>query len=336
MNLWLIFLTGLTTGGVTCAAMQGGLLASVIASQKKQAATVGFGRDDWAPVASFLVAKLVSHMILGGLLGYVGSRVVLSASSQLFFQGFAALFMLATALNLLGVHPVFRYVVIQPPRFVSKLLKFNTTSASLFAPAVLGILTTLIPCGVTQAMEVVAVSSGSPMLGALTLGTFVLGTFPMFAIIGIATARLSETWRLTFLRTAACILIGMSLYSANGILTAVDSPYSLERIMAVIQAPVGATPTPVTVDGIQRVTVSVQNSGYSPRYFSVRAGVPVELTVEAGSVYTCALAFRLPAFRITANLEPETSQVFRFTPGKKGRYTYTCSMGMYSGVMEVI
>jgi len=32
MNLFAIFLTGLTTGGLSCLAMQGGLLASVIAN----------------------------------------------------------------------------------------------------------------------------------------------------------------------------------------------------------------------------------------------------------------------------------------------------------------
>ena len=36
MNLLLIFLTGLTTGGLSCLAMQGGLLAGVIANQKEQ------------------------------------------------------------------------------------------------------------------------------------------------------------------------------------------------------------------------------------------------------------------------------------------------------------
>ena len=34
MNLWVIFLTGLTIGGLTCLAVQGGLLASVIAARE--------------------------------------------------------------------------------------------------------------------------------------------------------------------------------------------------------------------------------------------------------------------------------------------------------------
>ena len=33
MNLWVIFITGLTVGGLTCLAVQGGLLASVIAAR---------------------------------------------------------------------------------------------------------------------------------------------------------------------------------------------------------------------------------------------------------------------------------------------------------------
>ena len=36
MNLWIIFLTGLTTGGLACLAVQGGLLTSIIANQKDQ------------------------------------------------------------------------------------------------------------------------------------------------------------------------------------------------------------------------------------------------------------------------------------------------------------
>lgn len=36
MNLWVIFLTGLTVGGLTCLAVQGGLLASVIAAKESE------------------------------------------------------------------------------------------------------------------------------------------------------------------------------------------------------------------------------------------------------------------------------------------------------------
>ena len=203
MNLWLIFLTGLTSGGVTCAAMQGGLLASVIANQKKVASNPGLGSDDIAPVSAFLTAKLISHLALGALLGALGSVVELSLTAKLMFQGLAALFMFATALNLLDIHPVFRYLSFQPPKWAYRLLKNNERSASLIAPSILGFLTVFIPCGVTQAMAVVALSTGSAVMGALTMGSFVLGTVPLFFLIGISTSRPSEAWRRDSLRQAA-------------------------------------------------------------------------------------------------------------------------------------
>jgi len=353
MNLWLVFLTGLTSGGVTCAAMQGGLLASTIANEKRaegkkipqDAAPGSFDLGDWGPVATFLSTKLIVHLIFGALLGALGSVLTLSLSAQLFFQGLAALFMLASALNLLEVHPIFRYLAFTPPRFARKLIKNTTVANRLFAPGILGILTVFIPCGVTQAMEVVAISSGSAIQGALIMGTFVAGTAPAFAIIGIATAKLSEVWRTYFLRVAAALLIIMALYSFNGILQVRDSQFSLQRLGPKIvrllppydrNSTSAKAITPEIINGIQPVTITIESDGYSPNRFAVKAGTPVELTLKAGSVYSCATSFTFRAFNIQTQLRPNTSQKFTFTPTRKGIYTFSCSMGMYSGTMEVI
>lgn len=352
MNLWLVFLTGLTSGGVTCAAMQGGLLASTIANQKhkergdktKDAIPGSFDLGDWGPVTAFLTTKLVSHFILGALLGMLGSVLTLSLGVQLFFQGAAAIFMLASALNLLEIHPIFRYVTITPPRFARRLLRDTTTANRLFAPGLLGVLTVLIPCGVTQAMEIVTISTGNPVQGALIMATFVAGTAPAFVVIGLATAKLSEVWRTYFLRAAAGLLIFMSLYSLNGILQVTDSPYSLSRMgprLVELLPPydndgtVNAA-TPEIVDGVQPVTINIVSSGYTPKRFAVKKDIPVRLTVSAGEVYTCASSFTFRAFGINAFVKANTDQTFTFTPTEKGQYTFSCSMGMYSGIMEVI
>lgn len=353
MNYWLIFLTGLTTGGFTCAAMQGGILAGIIANQKstERSTKPGFGFDDWGPVVSFLGSKLVSHMILGLFLGLLGSVVELSLTMRLVFQGFAAAFMLATAFNLLELHPLFRYVCFTPPRFIYKLIKNKELGSTLFAPSLFGLLTVFIPCGVTQAIAVIAINSGSPVQGMLIMGSFVLGTIPVFGLIGLGTAGLSEVWRKDFLRIAALVLIYMALSSANGILKVIDSPYSLERLgprlvrlLPPYESPIGggtgsraSDPNVRFEDGIQKVTLYVSNSGYSPKTFRVKVGVPVELTLEtSGEVYSCATAFTFKAFDIYELLSPKDSKVHTFTPDKTGIYTFSCSMGMYSGTMEVI
>jgi sulfite exporter TauE/SafE len=319
--------------------MQGGLLASVIANQKDSSAT--------SSTTIFLVTKFIIHVIFGALLGLLGSSISLSLSTRLFFQGFAAVFMFASAMNLLDAHPIFRYLAFQPPKFARGLIKNNSKVGTLFAPALLGFLTILIPCGVTQAMEVLAIGSGSALNGALIMGTFILGTSPMFVLIGFAASRVSDNSKKYFTYTAAALLIGMALYSFNGILQVLDSGYSLQRLGPKIvhllppyeksSPSILKDPNVIVESGVQKVTISVSNGGYSPTSFKVKKDVPVELTLAADTgVYSCATAFTFREFKIVDYLKPGDSNVHTFTPTEKGIFTFACSMGMYSGTMEVI
>ncbi len=376
MNLWVIFLTGLTTGGLACLAVQGGLLTSIIANQKdeelelldddkeqfkakKRAAylskektnssLVKLDKMDWMPVGIFLVAKLISHTLLGLLLGFLGERLSLSLGVRLSFQAFTAFFMFATAMNLLDVHPIFRFVLIQPPKFIQRIIRSSSKNKALFAPAFLGFLTIFIPCGVTQAMAVLAINTASPIQGALIMFAFVLGTSPLFAFIGVATAKLSETWNKYFTKIASYLLIAMAVYSINGVLLVLNSPITLQNMVQPVtyffsderftgegsNRQVGKDQA-VIENGVQKVTIVAQNSGYIPSYFSVKKGVPVELTVQSMDVYSCAADFVFKEFGISVFLGPTDSKSFTFTPTKKGKFTYSCSMGMYSGVMEVL
>jgi sulfite exporter TauE/SafE len=354
MNLWLIFLTGLTTGGLSCLAVQGGLLGSVIANQKEQELAEKMAdsnrrrldKFDWLPVAMFLVAKLIVYTLLGFLLGALGSVITLSLGVRLAFQVFTALFMFATAMNLLNVHPIFRYLAFQPPKFVRKMVKNSSQSKAIFAPFVLGLMTVFIPCGVTQAMEVLAINTGNPVAGALIMFAFVLGTSPLFAILGVAAARLSETWHRQFTKVAAYALIGMMIYSLNGVLVVINSPLTLQKITAPIAYffseerfaranTTGAAVAPIE-NGVQQVAIGVSNQGYTPRYIQVKKDVPVKLTLTSNGVYSCASAFVFRKFNIQTFLEPVDRETFTFTPTETGKFAFTCSMGMYSGVMEVI
>lgn len=371
MNLFVIFLTGLTTGGLSCLAMQGGLLASVIANQKdqehdelvankkarkeknrhkyhrsQQSGTFtlkSFDELDWLQVTMFLVAKLISHTILGFLLGLLGSAITLSLGVRLAFQTFTAVFMFATAMNLLDVHPAFRFVVFQPPKFIQRMVRNSSKSKALFAPAVLGFMTIFIPCGVTQAMEVLAINAGNPIYGALIMFSFVLGTTPLFALLGVATAKLSEGWYSKFTKFAAYALMAMAIYSFNGVLIVLNAPITLNKIVRPVTYffsderfdYLQTSSTPV-INGLQQVSIGVFNQGYSPNYVQVQAGVPVQLTLQSNETYSCALAFVFKEFGINTFLEATDTQTFSFTPTKPGRYTYTCSMGMYTGTMEVI
>src|SRR3989344_2260089 len=149
-NLLLIFLTGLTTGGLTCLAVQGGLLASVISPTEEKL----------KPLISFLAAKIIAHTILGFFLGLLGSAISLTPYLRGWFQIAIGIYLVGVALSLLNAHPIFRYFIIQPPKFLGRLVRNQSKSKSIFAPALLGTLTIFIPCAITQAMAVVALGTG--------------------------------------------------------------------------------------------------------------------------------------------------------------------------------
>src|SRR4030042_2904220 len=335
MNFLLIFLTGLTTGGLSCLALQGGLLASLVANQKEQEFAGAQGNKkaqrnlalqscdtlDWLPVLMFLAGKLLIHTLFGFLLGLLGSVISLSLGVRLTFQLFTAIFMFGTAMNLLKVHPIFRYFAFQPPRFLQRLVHGSTKSQAIFAPLTLGLLTLFVPCGVTQAMEVLAIGSGQALTGALIMFFFVLGTFPLFAGIGLATAKLSEGWRHKFLKVASYALIVMALYTFNGVLTVWDSPFSLKNLTqagAEIFTSQSTNPDTSLVEtssqGDQEITINVGNSGYTPNYFQIKAGVPVKLTLVSNNTYSCASAFVFRQFGISTYLKPTDNQTFTFMP----------------------
>ena len=165
MNLWVIFLTGLTVGGLTCLAVQGGLLASVITSREEEEIKKGVNRKKpLYPTLAFLLAKLIAYTVLGFFLGAFGGAIGINQSVQIIMQFIAGMYMIAVALNLLQIHPIFRYVIIQPPRFLTRLVRNQSKSRELFAPAFLGAMTIFIPCGTTVAIQALPIHIQKPFL----------------------------------------------------------------------------------------------------------------------------------------------------------------------------
>ncbi len=343
MDLLVIFLTGLTTGGISCLAMQMGLLTSALTQSNSS-------QNRFNAIVLFLGTKVIAYTLLGSVLGSVGSILVPSLNAQLFLQFIAALYMLVTALHLLNVHPIFRYFVIQPPKFVGKLLKKTKQSESLFTPALLGGLTVLVPCGVTQAMMLVAVSSGDALAGAFTMLAFTLGTTPIFFAIGLGLTSLSSKWQTQFTRFAAIVLISLSMYSFNGLLRVFDSPLAFQNWGKTLDKAAlgiaGQEPEQVQgisndayvvqADGKQQVVLEVHANGYEPNSFTVKKNIPVELKLVTNGVYSCANSFTFKKFNIFKQLKPTDQQTVTFTPSEKGQFAFSCAMGMYGGTMRVI
>lgn len=340
MNLWVIFLTGLTVGGLTCLAVQGGLLASVIAAKEEDEVEKGINRRSTVfPTLAFLSTKFIAYTALGFILGAFGGAIGISQTAQIIMQFIAGLYMVAVALNLLNIHPIFRYAVIQPPKFLTRRVRNQSKSKELFAPALLGAMTIFIPCGTTLAMEALAISSANPLFGAAIMAAFVLGTTPLFFGVGWLTSVLGDNFRARFLKIAAVAVIYLGVTSMNGALIAGGSPFTLQSIAENFQINL----QPKTEEKLyseaptnQSAEIIVAANGYSPNYIRVKKDSPVTLKLVGQDAYSCASAFRIPSLGISKNLGPNETYTFSFTPKEKGRITFACSMGMYRGVIEVM
>jgi len=336
-SLFAIFLTGLVTGGLTCLAVQGGLLATTIAKQhedkfKDQVQTSG----NALPILTFLGSKLVAYAVLGLLLGWLGSLVELSLSAQVIMQFTVAIFMVGMAMNMLNVHPIFRYFVIQPPKVLTRLIRKTSKRGDLFAPGLLGAFTVFIPCGTTQAMMALSIASGSPVMGAAILFTFILGTSPVFFILGYMATKLGDTFQTKFTKVAAGTLVLLALYNINGALALSGSPITFSSVKRNVNDRAIET---VLGDkqGVEEATIEFTQISYSPESITVKAGSKVKLNLVNKNGGGCIQAFTIPKLGLKKIVRMGTSETLEFTaPTKPQTIDFMCSMGMFRGEINVI
>ncbi|MEK7061097.1 MAG: sulfite exporter TauE/SafE family protein [Patescibacteria group bacterium] len=331
-NIWLPFITGLTTGGLSCFVVQGGLLTSALASE-------GTGDKKYIKEKSilmFLLAKLIAYSLLGFVLGFLGSAIKITPRFQGYLEIFVGLYMLATAARLLNIHPIFRYFVIQPPKAFLRLLRNKSQAQSFFTPALLGFLTILIPCGVTQAMMLLAIAGGNAILGTSIMFFFVLGTSPVFFLIGLAAVSLLKNRMFSIIAAVFIAIMGILAINSGQILT--GSIHTIQNYYEVLLGESKNSQMGIAkiINGKQEATIYVSSGGYQSDVNTLKVGIPVKLTLISQNARSCARAFAIPEFNLFKVLSQNGTDTMEFTPTKVGRLTYTCSMGMYTGFFNVI
>ena len=341
LNLWTIFLTGLLTGGLSCLAVQGGLLATSIAQREEEKMLQKNEKSGNAlPIIIFLAAKLTAYTIFGFLLGWFGSLFELSLTLKILMQFTVVIFMLGTALNILNIHPVFRYFVIQSPKFLTKVVRRQSKSSSLFAPAILGSFTVLIPCGTTQAMMALAIGSANPLVGAAILFSFVLGTSSLFFILGYFATKLSETLHQKFMKIAAYSLIILALFNLNGAVALTGSNLTFTNMIKGLWCTISICDVDVNAVNniaVNKTTIEFNENSYSPNQITVKAGSNVKLNLVNNFGQGCIQAFTIPQLGIQKIVRVGTQETIEFTaPLEKGKIKFMCSMGMYQGEINVI
>lgn len=333
------FLTGITTGGLSCLAVQGGLLASSIAKEVEEGYRPGKKRregrsgpvrtrDSAVPILLFLAAKVTAYTLLGFLLGWIGSMLQLTPAVQAVLFIAIGIFMAGNALRMLEVHPIFRFFVLEPPRSLTRFIRRTAKNGDTHAtPLFLGALTVFIPCGVTQAMMAAAMGTGNPPAAAALMFAFTLGTTPVFFTVAYLVTELGARLERWFLRATAVVLLVLGLVSVNSGLTLAGSPLAPANLLAPSEPAAPAAPA-------AELVLNARNDGYYPNRLYAEAGVPVALVVVTDDNRSCSRAFVIPELRIQ-KLLPQSGTVRIVLPSQPAGKTiaFSCSMGMYSGLI---
>ena len=151
-------------------------------------------------------------MILGGVLGAVGSALAINNTVTAILGLIAALVMVILGINLLGIFQLAKSFQLALPKGI--FVKMSKMENGFFAPFIIGAATFFLPCGFTQSMQIAALSSGSWIQGSIIMTMFVLGTLPMLMLISFSSVKFANTrYASLFFKSAGIIVTGLGIFA---------------------------------------------------------------------------------------------------------------------------
>lgn len=335
MGYGMLFIIGLLTS-IHCVAMCGGINLSQCIPQKAPAKT-GSKADTIRPSILYNLGRVVSYTIVGGIVGAVGSVVSFSGTAQGIVQLAAGIFMVIMGLNMLGTFPFLRKLNPHMPKIFAKKINEQKNSKS---PLYVGLLNGLMPCGPLQAMQLYALSTGSPVKGALSMLIFSLGTVPLMFGLGALSSVLTKKFskRLTTASAVLVVILGVFMLNNGAALSGFTNPF--ESIGTTASDSADTTSAAVTQtqagDGsVQVVNTTLTSRSYEP--LTVTKDVPVKwiITADASDLTSCNSEIVVPKYDIDQKLTAGEN-VIEFTPTETGVFAYSCWMGMIRSKITVV
>ncbi|MDR1950316.1 MAG: sulfite exporter TauE/SafE family protein [Spirochaetaceae bacterium] len=346
MGYGMLFIIGLVTS-VHCAGMCGGINLSQCISPGKSGGRFAV----LFPSLLYNAGRIASYTTVGVIVGALGSAITVTGVMQGFVQIIAGVFMVIMGINMLGFFPGLRRFNLRMPRIFAK--KIEAEKAANKSPLIIGLLNGLMPCGPLQAMQLYALSTGSPVKGGISMFLFSLGTVPLMFGLGALGSLLSHSSRgrsfsAAVMKVGAILVtvLGLTMFSNGWNLGGLPAPLSLiPRIAApfgegtVFAGPAAnaaaASFVPV-IEGGAQVVNSTLGPGRYPA-ITVQAGIPVKWTINApqGSINGCNNRMLIREYGIEHRFTPGDNLI-EFVPERTGRFPYSCWMGMIRSSITVV
>lgn len=327
MGYGMLFVIGLLTS-VHCVAMCGGLCLSQCVPQKEGAPGNKFAAI--RPSLLYNLGRVISYTLIGGIVGAIGSVVSFSGTMRGIVQILAGVFMVIMGLNMLNVFPWLRKLNPRMPKIFAKKIYAQRQSNS---PLYIGLLNGLMPCGPLQAMQLYALSTGSPVKGALSMFLFSVGTVPLLFAFGALSSFLSKKFTTKMMTASAVLVVFLGIFMFNnGVgLSGIALP-TLPALAATKEQKANIA----VLDGeVQVVTSGITSGSYEP--IIVQKGIPVKWTMKAedGQINGCNNSIIIQKYNIQKKLQVGDN-VIEFTPTESGTVPFSCWMGMVRSKITVV
>jgi sulfite exporter TauE/SafE/copper chaperone CopZ/plastocyanin domain-containing protein len=358
MGYGMLFVIGLVTS-VHCIAMCGGInlsqcIPAAAAPREDKGRTQSGRLTALFPAILYNGGRVLSYTAVGVIAGALGAVVSVSGRFQGVVQLSAGVFMVIMGINMLGlfqgsVGTALRRFNLHIPKMFAR--KIDERRAGNKNPLVIGLLNGLMPCGPLQAMQLYALSTGSPVAGGVSMFLFSMGTVPLMFGIGALSSFLSNAARgrafsRQVMRIGAILVtvMGMTMFSYGWGLSGFNFGF-IDRLAAAAAPSLrfGSAPpaggggafTPVIEGGVQIVNSTLLPGRYPA--ITVQQGVPVKWTITApqGSINGCNNRMIIREYKIEHRFTPGEN-VIEFTPEKTGKFSYSCWMGMIRSSITVV
>jgi sulfite exporter TauE/SafE/copper chaperone CopZ len=223
MGYGMLFVIGLITS-LHCMAMCGGINLSQCLPRGDTPEETGIS-SSIRPALLYNLGRVISYTSVGFILGSAGYLLGggLGLGMPTLFQGIlkliAGVFMVLMGINMLGIFPGLRKFQLNLTGSLTS--KLGAAAASSRRPLMVGLLNGLMPCGPLQSMQIVALASGNPLAGALSMFLFSLGTVPLMLGLGSLVSLLGQKYTRKMMSVGAMLVVvlGLAMLSQGGSLS---------------------------------------------------------------------------------------------------------------------
>ena len=366
MGFGMLFVIGLMTS-VHCIAMCGGINVSQCLSENKKFSGL-------SPVM-YNLGRVVSYTVIGFVLGFAGmffgtgENLGVSSIIQGLIKSFAGIYMVIMGVNMLGFVPQIKRLTFHLPNFIGKFRVKNSQ------PFVVGLLNGFMPCGPLQSIQLVALATGNPFTGGLSMFAFSLGTVPLMLGLGSLVSVLGKrfTDRMMTVGAVLVTVMGLAMVSQGASLTGMIKSENLmvlvvmlafmciveninfnkrqvKTVSLMIILFIGIFTSRFTAinyvsendessyhmeNGVQVVESQLASGKYPS--IKVKKDVPVRWIINApdGSINGCNYKIYINSYGIEHTFQ-KGENIIEFTPTKSESIGYSCWMGMIKGNINVV